>query len=61
MIISLILLSTICGKYLYAHASKNKIEWTLFGFLGSVNAILIFWLHNHFQARRRKGKSIFNK
>jgi len=53
------LINLLCGRYLYKRAEKNKTEWALFGLLGNINAILLYWIFNHIQERHKQGKSMF--
>lgn len=41
----------LCGKYLYGRATRNKTEWALFGLIGNLNALLIFWLNKNWSGR----------
>jgi len=49
---------TVCNVlsafYLYKKAARSKVEWTLFGAIGNLNALFFFWL---FGNRQRKLQS----
>lgn len=45
MLLVIILVNYFCARYLYAKASKSKMEWALFGFIGNFNAILFYWIY----------------
>ncbi len=49
----IVFINSLCGRYLYARASRNKMEWALFGLLGNLNAVFIFWLNNNWIGRPR--------
>jgi len=49
-------LDGLCAIYLYKRAGPKKVEWALFGFLGNVTAILVFWLVKDVRARWSKGQ-----
>ena len=37
-------LNTLCARYLYRKALTRKTEWALFGFLGNISALFVYWL-----------------
>lgn len=49
--IALIIVNSLCARYLYKKADKNKVEWALFGLIGNLTALLCFW-----NAKRRTRK-----
>jgi hypothetical protein len=55
----IILINFLCAKYLYSKAHNKKIEWALFGFLGNINALFVFWIWSFCSGNWRKGQSIF--
>jgi membrane protease YdiL (CAAX protease family) len=54
----LIIINILCAYHLYQKAKRKKFEWALFGFLGSVWAIVIFWFANDVKSRWGKGNEI---
>ena len=54
-----LLVNIICAKYLYSKAQDKKTEWALFGLLGNINALLIFWFWTFCLNRWRQGKRVF--
>ena len=54
----IILISLLCAKYLYSNARNKKIEWALFGFLGNINALFVFWIWSYCSGQWKKGQSI---
>jgi hypothetical protein len=55
----ILIINVLCAKYLYSKSKKNKTEWALFGLLGNINALLIFWFWTFCVDRWRQGKSVF--
>lgn len=55
----IIIISFLCAKYLYSKALNNKIEWALFGFLGNINALFVFWIWSYCSGQWTKDHSIF--
>nr|WP_321400462.1 hypothetical protein [uncultured Desulfobacter sp.] len=49
------------AKYLFYKSPKCKAEWALFGAIGNINAILIFWLCGALWKNLKKGKSSFGR
>lgn len=47
------------GRYLYSRAKDKKAEWALFGLLGNITAIIVYWIFNHTKESHKQGKSIF--
>ena len=45
------------AKYLFHKSSKCKVEWALFGAIGNINAIMIFWLYGVLWKDWKKKKS----
>lgn len=33
-----------CGAWLYMFSSRDKLFWALFGFLGNLFSVLVFWM-----------------
>ena len=33
-----------CGVWLYMFSSRDKLFWALFGFLGNLFSVLVFWM-----------------
>jgi hypothetical protein len=52
-------INLLCGKYLYKKAEKNKTEWGLFGLLGNINAIFVYWIFNRSRERHKQSRSMF--
>lgn len=48
------------ARYLYLKASTYKLEWTLLGLLGNVNAILFHWLWQRISSHWKRGKGLFD-
>jgi len=44
------------ARYLFGKATKNKIEWALFAFLGNINAIFIHWFYTSAKEQWIEGK-----
>jgi hypothetical protein len=44
----------LCANYLYRKATNKKAEWALFGFLGNVTALLVFWFVQKVRGRCSK-------
>jgi len=55
----IIILNILCAKYLHLKAQKKKLEWALFGLLGNINAVLVFWIWSYCINRWQKGESVF--
>jgi hypothetical protein len=49
----------LCAIYLYRQATTKKAEWALFGFLGNVSALLVFWLVQNVSGKWSKGQRYF--
>ena len=49
----------LCAIYLYRKATTKKVEWTLFGFIGNVTALLVFWLVQKVRGKWSKGEQYF--
>ena len=60
LFVCLLLVNVLCSRYLYKRSSIHKTEWALFGFLGNINALLIFWIVNEAVPNWKKGKSFFS-
>jgi Na+/phosphate symporter len=63
MIISLITLisfNIFCARYLYKKANTSKSEWALFGSIGNITALLIFWFFNNLLTNWSRGKRNFS-
>jgi hypothetical protein len=60
MSIAIIAVSLVCALYLYRKTKNSKLEWLLFGFLGNVNAIIVFHINEYVKNRWTKGKSILS-
>lgn len=60
MMVSIVVLNLMCAWFLYSKAKTYKIEWSLFGLCGNLNAILIWWISTDILDRWRKGKSYFS-
>ena len=60
MLLCILLINVFCANYLYKRASIHKVEWALFGFLGNINALFIFWILKDAIPRWKKGKSFFS-
>ena len=54
----IILISLLCAKYLYSNARNKKIEWALFGFLGNISALFVFWIWSYCSGQWKKGQSV---
>jgi len=61
LFIVIIGVNILCGMYLYSRAAEKKIEWALFGLLGNISVVLIFWLWNYFRNSWKKGKSVLGR
>ena len=57
--LAIVILSALCSRYLFITAKKHKAEWALFGFLGNLNALLIFWLMQNIESKWRQGRPFF--
>ena len=60
LLVCLLLVNFLCSMYLYKRSSKHKTEWALLGFLGNINALLIFWIINKAVPNWKNGKSFFS-
>jgi hypothetical protein len=54
-----IVINSLCAKYLYSKAQSKKTEWALFGFVGNINALFVFWLRSYCTDRWNRGRSVF--
>jgi len=54
-----IVINSLCAKYLYSKAQSKKTEWALFGFVGNINALFVFWFWSYCTGRWRRGMSVF--
>ena len=45
--------------YLYKKAKTKRVEWALFGFLGNVTALLVFWLVQNVHGKWSKEQRYF--
>jgi hypothetical protein len=54
----LVTVSIVCATYLYWKVEGHRVEWTLFGLLGNVNALLVYWIVNYVRPRWRRGESV---
>ena len=43
-LVFVVIVNFFCAWYLYLRAPRNKAEWVLFGLIGNINAVVIFWL-----------------
>jgi cell division protein FtsW (lipid II flippase) len=50
----------ICARYLYNKAERSKHEWALFGFIGNLTALMIFFLFKDVVYNWRRGKRNFS-
>jgi hypothetical protein len=55
-----VITNALCSVYLYRRAQFKKVEWGLFGLLGNVTAILVFWLVRDVKAKWEKGERYFS-
>lgn len=56
---ALLVVNGVCARYLNRKARSNRTEWTLFGFLANINALLVFWLVNNVRQKWKKGEKYF--
>lgn len=56
----LVAANLISARYLYNKADHNKVEWSLFGFLGNITAIIIFWSFKDVLINWKRGKRNFS-
>ncbi len=56
--IFVVILNIICAYYLYKKAQQNKTEWMLFGLLGNLNSLLIYWLWKYVISKWEKGEKV---
>jgi hypothetical protein len=42
--------NVLCARYLYHNAVTRKTEWALFGFLGNIYALSVYWVAKAFRS-----------
>ncbi|MDD5492331.1 MAG: hypothetical protein PHV60_06600 [bacterium] len=55
-----VILNIVCALYLYRKAQLNKTEWALFGLIGNLNAILVFWIWRYVISKWAEGEKVIN-
>ncbi len=58
--LAIIAVNFICARYLYIKAERSKQEWALFGFIGNLTALMIFFLFKDVVYNWRRGKRNFS-
>ena len=53
-----VILNIICALYLYRKAQRNKTEWALFGLIGNLNSLLVFWIWRYVLSKWAKGERV---
>lgn len=51
----IVAVSFVSSLYLYRKAKKRKIVWALFGAIGNINALILFWIYSQIQASWKTG------
>ena len=60
-LVFVVILNLFCARYLFRKASDFKAEWALFGAIGNINAILIYWLYQNIWCNWKEGKPLFGQ
>jgi hypothetical protein len=55
----IMLINVGCARILYSKAQSKEIEWAMFGLLGNINGLFVFWFWTFCIGRWSKGKSVF--
>jgi len=53
-------INLLCARYLYNKADENKKEWALFGIIGNIPALFIFWFFKDVLTNWKRGKRNFS-
>jgi hypothetical protein len=60
IIASIITVNLISAWFLYNKATSHRVEWTLFGLCGNLNAVFTWWIVTDILKHWRKGKRFFS-